>query len=165
MLIGLLVLMIVATIFVQFSYREKFQVDQIEIQKNKEFLENLQVIARSEDKADPEDSIFLKKSFATYEEVVPFIAFLESLFSAVDPDAEIIIKSRENQIFINHFADYTIHLEINENKNLLLKAFEELEDSRFITATTNFNIDYKPTGDENLNKLTDVELTVRLFLK
>ena len=111
------------------------------------------------------EDLFQKKSFANYEEVVPFIAFLESLFTVIDPDAEVIIKSKENQIFIDHFADYTVYFEVNENKELIFKALDELDKSRFIINILNFSMDYKPAGDENLNQLSEVELVIRLFLK
>lgn len=139
--------------------------NQEEILKNEQAYKNLQVIVQSNIQAFAEDDVFLKKSFADYEEVVPFIAFLESLFGVIDPEAEIIIKSKEEQIFLDHFADYTVQMDIKDTENLLYKAFGELENSRFIINLMNFTMDYKPVGDEGLNVLDHVEFTIRLFLK
>ncbi len=96
---------------------------------------------------------------------IPARTFLENLFSAVDPDAEIIIKSKENQIFIDHFADYTVKLEIKEKKDLFYMALDELDKSRFIINILGFSMNYKPAEDRSINQLDEAELTIRLFLR
>ncbi len=164
LLIALLVLLVVILIGSIFNFRQKIQANQEEVEKNIILFQNLQVIVQAEDQEISGDDLFLKKSFASYEEVVPFIAFLESLFSDIDPDAEIIVKSRESQIFIDHFADYTVKLDIGSNKEFLYKTLEELDQSRFIINILSFNMDYKP-DEEKLNRLDTVELKIRLFLK
>lgn len=165
MLIGLLVVLIIAFASITISYGQKYQENQTEIEKNQILLQSLQTISQTESEKTPEDDLLQKKSFASYEEVIPFIAFLESLFTIIDPDAEVIIKSRENQIFIDHFANYTVKLEINGHTDLLYKAIDELGKSRFIINILNFNMDYKPIGEEAINQLDEVELAIRLFLK
>jgi len=160
-----MVILTIVSISFNLSYRSKYQSNQDEILKNEQAYQNLQAVAQADVQALAEDDVFLKKSFADYEEVVPFIAFLESLFGVIDPKAEIIIKSKEEQIFLDHFADYTVQMEIRDTEDLLYKAFDELEDSRFITNLMNFEMNYKPVGDEGLNSLDNVEFTIRLFLK
>jgi len=165
LLIALLVVLIIVSVSIQLSFRSKYQMNQEEVLKNEQAYQNLQIIAQSNVQAFAEDDVFLKKSFADYEEVVPFIAFLESLFSVIDPKAEIIIKSKEEQIFIDHFADYTVQMDIKGAESILYKAFDELENSRFIMNLMNFEMGYKPIGDEGTNLLDRVEFTIRLFLK
>ena len=140
LLIALLVLMIVVFASTSFSYRQKIQVNQKEIQANLVLHKSLQNIAQTNVQDMPEEDLSQIKFFAEFEEVIPFIAFLENLFSVVDPDAEIIIKNKESQIFINHFADYTVKLEIKGKKDLFYAALDELDKSRFITNILDFNI-------------------------
>ena len=165
LLIGLLIVLIAVLISTFLSYQQKIQINHEEIDKNLILFESLQNIAQAEIQESTENNLFQKKSFASYEEVIPFIAFLENLFSVIDPDAEIIIKSREKQIFIDHFADYSVHLEVKGNKTLFYKALDELKQSRFIINILSFNVDYKPTGEDGLNQLDEVEFVIRLFLK
>lgn len=148
-------------IVIAFSYEEKTQANQSEIEKNLTTLENLQTLIQE----DPESDSSPKKSFAEYEEVIPFITFLENLFAVIDPKVEITIKSHESQIYIDHFADYQIRLKIGENKKIFFKALEELHESSFITHVLNFELDYKPEENEKLNQLSQVEFVIRLFLK
>ncbi len=166
LLIALLIILIAVSAAFTLSYRNKYQANQEEILENEQAYENLQKVARADIRAFEEDDVFLKKSFADYEEVVPFIAFLESLFSVIDPEAEIVIKSTEKQIFVDHFADYTVQMNIDEErKELLYKAFDELKKSRFITNLMEFEMDYKPVGEGEVNRLDRVGFSVRLFLK
>ena len=165
LLIGLLVVLIVVLISTFLSYQKKIQINHEEIDKNLIFFEGLQNIAQAKTQESTENNLFQKKSFSSYEEVIPFIAFLENLFSVIDPDAEIVIKSREKQIFIDHFADYSVGLEVKGNKTLFYKALDELKQSRFIINILSFNMDYKPAGEERLNQLDEIEFAIRLFLK
>lgn len=165
LLIGLLIVLIVVLMGTTSSYQQKTQVNHEEIDKNIILFKSLQNTAQAEAKEVAENNIFLKKSFASYEEVIPFIAFLENLFSAIDPDAAIIIKSREKQIFIDHFADYSVRLDVKGNKTLFYEALDELKQSRFIINVLSFNMDYKPAGEDRLSQLDEVEFVIRLFLK
>ena len=158
-------IIIVAVFAVTLSYKEKTQASQSEIEKNLATLEDLQDLIQQESESSTENDLSQKKSFAEYEEVIPFITFLESLFSVIDPKTEITIKSHENQIFIDHFADYQVLFKAGQSKELFFKALEELHDSRFITHIINFELDYKPAEDGQFNKLNQVELVIRLFLK
>lgn len=155
----------VALIVIAFSYGEKTQANQSEIEKNLATFENLQSLIQQESGTSAKNALLQKKSFAEYEEVIPFITFLENLFAVIDPKVEITIKSHENQIFMDHFADYQIRLKAGQNKELFFKALEELYESRFITHMLNFEMDYKPTEDGKFNQLSQIEFVVRLFLK
>ena len=148
-----------------FSYQNKIEENEIQIAMAQETLANLQYLATTNENEEVTSDLFKTKSFVGYEEVIPFIAMLESLFSVIDPKAEITIKSQEEQIFIDHFADYSVNLKISNNKELFFKAIEELYNSRFITRLNNFVIQYKPTADGNINELKEIEFTIRLFLK
>lgn len=138
-----------------------------EIETHKQTLESLELIAQQElnGELDAASDILEKKSFAKYEEVIPFIAILESLFSTIDPKAEITIKSKESQIYIDHYADYQINLEVGEEKKVLfLKAFDELYNSRFITMIRNFSVIYKASEANDKNEFAEAEFIIRLYL-
>ncbi|MBU0727774.1 hypothetical protein KKA95_03755 [Patescibacteria group bacterium] len=127
-------------------------------------LERLAMIEASESIESTESGILIDKAFAGYDEVIPFIALLESLFSIIDQKADITIKSKENQIFLDHFADYTVNLEIDNNAELFFKAFDELYNSRFITRITSFALNYKTMETGGHNELKEAEFTIRLYL-
>ncbi|MCK5603698.1 hypothetical protein KAR91_17560 [Candidatus Pacearchaeota archaeon] len=146
-----------------FSYEGKAELNREEITTNEALLKSLEVIALKE--IVIEDESLSRKEFAEYEEVVPFISYVEGVFSEVDPKAEVAVRSKQEQIFIDHFADYTIQLKIDQNIDDLKAALEELTESRYITNILKLSMDYKPTGDENLNYLNQVEFTIRLFLR
>ncbi len=164
LLISLLILLMIFLIAAAFSYRQKIDLNEAEIRKNITLFQSLNSIALVEGQTAPVDDLFLKKSFASTEEVIPFIAFLESLFSSIDPNAEVIIKSRESQIFLDHFADYTVSFYI-QDKDMLYGALDKLEESRFIINILNFYLNYKSSEDGETNHLDEAEFTIRLFLK
>jgi hypothetical protein len=151
--------------FMYFSYQQKAEANQVKIQETEQRLANLQYLATLPEEENGADSnLFAQKSFVGYDEVIPFIAMLESLFSLIDPKAEITIKSREEEIFIDHFADYAIDLKMNNKKDLFFKALDELYNSRFITKITSFTMQYKVPDGNSKNEFNEIELVVRLYL-
>jgi hypothetical protein len=110
--------------------------------------------------------IFSKKSFADFEEVVPFVAYLESLFTPIDPSAELNISSNEDQIYTNRYADYEIRLQnLGDKFKPVYRALNALYDSRFVTNISYFRVLYTPPEDGSKNKFDNLEFTIRLFLK
>jgi len=152
------ILLTIASVVADNSYKNKNIANRNEIQQTKDTLMNLQLLAAKDD----ELSQF--KEFAEYEEVIPFITYLESLFTMVDPKAELTIRSQEKQIFIDHFADYKIILKIGAKKDLFFMALDELYNSRYINKLINFTMNYKPDED-NASQFTNAEITIRLYLK
>ena len=158
---------IIILIFITISsiYGGKITASRNEIEQTKSTLANLQSIIEFGQEGEIDNELLESKQFADYQEVIPFITYLEGLFTAIDPKAELTIKSREEQIFIDHYADYKVSLKIGQKKELFYKAFDELYNSKYITQLTNFAMNYKPTEDSEKNQLSDVEFTIRLFLK
>jgi hypothetical protein len=147
------------------SYGKKIQANQKQITKNEQDLLALQrLILNSGSGTGINISLFQNKSFADYNEVIPFTTLLENMFEKVDSDAVIAIKSQEDEIFTQHFADYDINLKA-KNKDLLFKALEDLYNSRFITKVMNLSMDYTPTADEKGNEFSSLTLSLRLYLK
>ena len=160
----MLVLIFVLT-GVRASYGNRIAANNLEIEKNVELIKNFQLlVSGGPEAAHLAADIFQKKSFANFDEVIPFIAFLENLFYPIDDKANIIVKSRENQIFMDHFADYEVAMQIKADKEELYRALDELDDSRFITNLLRFDLDYKPVEDD-VNQLKQIKLVIRLFLK
>ena len=146
-----------------YSWSEKIKINNSQIELSQKKLSDLQYLVNADVTTD-EDNLLETKFFAQYEEVIPFITFLESLFSIIDPNAEITIKSNEKQIFIDHFADYTINLKTNTKKELFFKALDELYNTQYITKLTAFTMNYKPVEEGKNNELFEVEFSIRLFL-
>lgn len=157
----------VAILVIFFVFNQRFghqiEVNQQEITKNEQSLVRLQQILLNQEGA-PEIDLSQTKVFAEFEEVIPFISLLEDLFLPIDPESQISIKTREDQIFIDHFADYVIISKVG-NKGRLLQALKQLQDSRFILKLINFNIIYKPNEVADVSELDQIELTLRLYLK
>jgi len=146
-------------------YANRIEVNKKQIAKNEQELTALQrLILDTQNKNNLDISLFQDKSFASYDEVVPFIALLEKMFEKIDPKAEIVVKSQEDQIFIDHFADYNVKLKIND-KDAFFKALQELNDSRFIIKIMNFMMQYKTDETGKKNDLDETEFIIRLFLK
>jgi len=127
----------------------------------------LQKMAKEEEKKVIQQSLFEKKSFSSYDEVIPFIAYLEKLFSAIDPEAQITIKSQEGQIFLDHFADYNVDLKMKpEGRDWLYKALDQLYGSRFIVKPMSFTMYYNPPASGTGNsELQEIILVLRLYIK
>ncbi len=146
-------------------YSNKILANQGEIKQTKSTITSLQSIIEFGKEGEIDNDLLEAKQFAEYQEVIPFITYMEGLFSAVDPKAELTIKSKEEQIFIDHYADYKVGLKVGQKKELFYKALDELYNSQYITQFTNFTMNYKPLEDGSEIKLSNVEFTVRLFLK
>jgi len=164
-LCAVFIVLILAFVIVGSIYSNKIIASQNEIEQTKSTLANLQSIIEFSQEGEIDNALLEAKQFAEYQEVIPFITYLEGLFTAVDPKAELTIKSREEQIFIDHYADYKVSLKIGQKKELFYKAFDELYNSKYITQLTNFAMNYKPTEDGETTQLSDAEFTIRLFLK
>lgn len=137
-----------------------------ETQQNLQAYENLRKIASEETIREVEKGLFEMKSFANFEEVIPFIAYLEKLLMPVDPEAQITIKSPEGQIFMDHFADYAIHLKAKpQAKKFFFRAMEEIYKSRFIVKPMSFTLYYSPLEEGEKNELQEALMVLRLYLK
>lgn len=159
---AIFILLIIIFLSVNFVYGNKITINQKQVQQNEQNLQSLQKLILNQG-SDIDLDIFQNKSFADFSEVVPFIALLENMLYKIDPEASIIIRSQDEQIFIDHFADYKISLKIGSDKTALYKALDELYNSRFITKILDFSINYpeKDISDSDGR----FEFTVRLFLK
>ncbi len=135
-----------------------------EISKNEQLLKSLQQLAMSKGAGDAGNNLFSNKSFAEYDEVIPFVAYVEGLLSEADPAAEVSIKSNEDQIFIDHFADYLVNLKI-KNKEAFFAAMDELHTSKFVVKLLNFSMNYKPREERGNNEFSEAEFSLRLYLK
>lgn len=163
---GLFLLASVIIALVSFSYRGKTEVNLEEARTNQQTLMDLNRLAKEDFKPSANGDLFLKKSFADYDEVVPFIAFLENLFHSIDNKGIVTVKSRDEQIFLDHYADYRINLKIREGKESdFYKAMEQLNQSRFIVQFLSFEINYKADEFVSDKRVKDAELILRLFLE
>lgn len=135
------------------------------IKQNKQTLSVLERLAAAQQSREKiNGSLISSKSFAGSDEVVPFITYLEGIFSKADPKAEISFRSQENQIFIDHYADYKVSLKTAQDQ-LLASALDKLYNSRYITNIMDFSMFYEAAGKNEKNTLNRVEFGVRLFLK
>ncbi|MBU0577991.1 hypothetical protein KJ742_06600 [Patescibacteria group bacterium] len=160
------VFLIVSIVFLSLflSYYKKVKENETKIVQTQQTLADLQYLVEIDFNGQIDSDILDEKSFAQYDEVIPFITLLESLFSVIDPQADITIKSQEKQIFIDHYADYRIVLDMNEKKDLFLKALDELYNSSFITKITSFTMNYRQDDDGLTHKLNEVDFVIRLYL-
>lgn len=147
------------------SYGDKIEINQSEVERNLQTLNQFQQLVEQKEEVHFASNLFQKKSFANYDEVVPFIAFIENLFSAIDPKAEVTIRSQESQIFMDHYADYEIGVKVDGNVEALYKVLDVINDSRFITNLLRFSLDYKPVGEQQLNQMKIAQFSIRLFLR
>lgn len=158
----LLIFSVIALCVTNCSYNDKIKVNLEQIETDKQLAQSLEETVQAKEAAPAEESI-TTKSFAKYEEVIPFVAILEQLFSAIDENSEIGLKSKENEMYTNHYADYKVSLKIN-NKPLFFQVFNELYESKFITDVIGFSISYLPESEGEISKLNQAELTIRLYL-
>jgi hypothetical protein len=159
---------VIALCVINYSYNNKIQASMNEIQTSKQLEQSLKAVAQPAEIAQvqqDETSILTKKSFAKYEEVIPFVAILENLFSAIDQESEISLKSKEDEMYVNHYADYTASLKMDSDKKLLFfQVFDELYNSQFITDVIDFSISYSPESESNPSELNRAEIIIRLYL-
>ncbi len=110
LLCGISVVLVVVFLAKGVSVRQEVTKIRTQIQANDLAYLNLQKMAQEAEQKAIKQSLFEKKSFSNFDEVIPFIAYLEKLFSAIDPEAQITIKSQEGQIFLDHFAETGVSL-------------------------------------------------------
>jgi len=167
LLVGAICLAVAAVLgFMGHSRHQQEQKILSETQGNLQTYDKLQKIAEEEGKRAVQRGFFEKKSFASFEDVIPFIAYLEKLLSPIDPEAQITIKSPEGQIYLDHFADYAVHFKlIPGKKELLMKALEQLYDSRFIVKNLSFTMLYSPMEESEKNEFQEMLMSLRLYLK
>lgn len=157
------IIFILIFIFVAIFYSQKAADNRSEVEKNQQALLNLQRIAINQQRENSLNYLE-EKSFAEFNEVIPFIAFLEDLFDEVDSEAMVSITTQENQIFSQRFADYSIRADI-ENIDTLTNTLSELQESRFITKLIDLKFEYEQSAFEPINQPKQIELALRLFLK
>jgi hypothetical protein len=166
-LLGIIFLLISVALFIGgYRYRQEEVNLRAETQKNDLTFLGLQKMAEEEKKKESQTGLFEKKSFASYDEVIPFIAYLEKLLSVVDPNVLVSIKNQEGEIFLNHYADYNVDLKLQPGgAENLFSALDLLYDSRFIVKPLDFSMSYNPLEGQATNVLGEVTLDFRLFLK
>jgi hypothetical protein len=165
LLCSIFIIFIIIFLITGFSYNSKISANETEIAKNEQALLDLQkLILTTENKDNVDISLFQNKSFADFDEVIPFIALLENMFSKPGLQAEIAIKSQEDQIFIDHFADYSVSVKVSDPQ-VLFGILKDLYDSRFITKVMSFTMQYDLSDDGETNVLKETDFTIRLYLK
>ena len=155
---------IVSLTILSLSYKGRTSELQSEIQGIQNELRALQNIV-TETEEDDSEVQEVKRGFAPYEEIIPFISLLENLFGLIDQEAIITIKDEENTILANRYADYEVRMDIGSKKNLLLKALDELHKSKYITKVMSFDMKYDTIEDQDSNKLSEVSLMIRLYFE
>lgn len=160
----ILILSCIALFGVTYSFNNKTAENTRQIQDVQAQLKSLQSAA-SEPVAEATDETISGRVLAPYDQIVPFISFLESLFAIIDKESKITIKNEENQIMINRYADYEVKLKPGEKMDLFLKALDGLYKSKYLTKVTNFEIDYSPTEDGKESKIEDIILVIRLYFE
>ncbi len=163
LLSGVLFIILIALIITNFTFSKRVTNNENQILDIKTQLEELDKIA-SEDEITIDPRVE-GRIFAPYDEIVPYVSLLESLFGIIDEESTITIKDKENQIYINRYADYEIRLSPKNRMPLLIKALEELHKSKYISKVTNFSISYSPNKEESGNEVRDVMLTIRLYFE
>ena len=164
LLIFILVISCIALFTTSYSFENKIAENNKQIQEIQTQLKALQMAA-SEPEAEVGNEIIMDQALAPYDQIVPFISFLESLFAVIDKESKITIKNDENQIMINRYADYEVKLSPGDKMDLFLKALDGLYKSKYLTKITNFEINYSPTEDEKSSKIEDINLVVRLYFE
>lgn len=157
-----IIIVITLVVFSQ-SYANKIASNQGQMQDIKMQLEELDEIVNEEEGVD--DAKIGEHAFASYEEIVPFISLLESLFAIIDKESEILVRDKEGQILINRYADYEVKLKPGKKIDLFLKALNELHKSKYITKVTKFVINYVPDEEGDKNEMNEVNLTIRLYFE
>lgn len=157
-----LVMILIILMIIRNSYGVKIAINQKQIGEAEAQLMELQKVIMGEE--DVRDIKADTRSFASYDEIVPFISLLESLFAIIDPESKINVKNQEKEIMVNRYADYDVLLN-PEKADLFLKALDELHKSKYLTKIVSFNMNYAPGSSDNKNELQDVNFTIRLYFK
>lgn len=147
------------------SYGRQNNIYKDTIKQNKQTLSNLQRMTTvMQNKEKISISPVSNKTFMSSDAVIPFITYLEGIFSKADSKAEISVKSQENQISTDHYADYKISLK-NPHEKLFFDSLDKLYDSSYITNMMVFSIFYDDTNKDGINIMDRAEFDIRLFLK
>ena len=154
----------VVFLFTNTSFASKIKANDTLITQNDQAIRGLQQLVLNSGSQNIDIDLFKAKAFAGYEEVVPFIPYLEKLLVDVDSQAEVAIKSQEDQIFLDHYVDYRLNMKVGD-KDKLFEMMDELHNSRFVAKILNLTMHYKPGEEKGVNEFADVELTIRLYLK
>ncbi|QQR83177.1 hypothetical protein IPJ72_05225 [Candidatus Peregrinibacteria bacterium] len=152
----------------RFSYRDQITQIQADIKKDEEAFIGLKRIIETSDQeiVGSDISLVANKAFADFEEVVPFIGFLENLFVPIDPEVQVIIRGQQSQIFMDHYADYHVSFKIPESfDQTLYEALYEIEKSSFITKLMSLDLKYNVVDQGQRSRLSTIEMSIRLYLK
>lgn len=163
LLTGILLILALALFLVSAEYSKKIQQNEAQIQDAEMQLIQLQKIANLE-----EGDLIAKtegREFAPYDQIVPFIGLLESLFAIIDSESQITVKNKESEIYINRYADYEVHLKPDGKFQLFLKALDELHKSRYLTKIISFNLNYAPGEGGGPTTIKDAQLIIRLYFE
>lgn len=166
LLISIFLILIIIFLAFSSSYKGKINNNLKNIDLNIKTLSQLEQIIAVDQVNNINEEIALNKKFANYNQVVPFITYLEDLFSIIDPNAVILVKSLESQIFSDHFADYTITFKVNDNMESMFSILDILYKSEYILKLINFKMDYEQleTEEKTINYLSEVYIKIRLYL-
>lgn len=168
LLIVILIVSCVALFATGYSFENKITENNKQIQDIQTQLKALQMAASepvAETEAEVTNEKIMGRALAPYDQIVPFISFLESLFGIIDKESKITIRDDENQIMINRYADYEVKLKPGEKMDLFLKALDGLYKSKYLTKITNFEINYSPAEDGKDSKVESINLVVRLYFE
>jgi len=150
-------------VFFNLSYSNKVSANESQIEDAQSQLTELESIVNAEEiTSDPR---IAGRAFAPYDEIVPYIELLESLFGIIDKDSKILVRDKENQILINRYADYEVKLKPGTKMGLLLKALDELHKSKYITKVTQFVVNYTPLDEGKGNMVDEVSIKIRLYFE
>jgi hypothetical protein len=159
-----LAIICIALFSVSYSFDKKTNGNKTQILSIQSQIKQLQMIA-GEPQSEAVDKEIAGRVLAPYDEIVPFISFLESLFAIIDKESKITIKDEEKQIMINRYADYGVELRPGEKFDLFLKALDGLYTSKYLTKIMSFNINYLPAKDNSSNKVENISLVIRLYFE
>jgi len=163
MLIVLLLILTIVLLSLGISFSTKIEANAGQIQDAESQLFQLQQIVNEE--ADAELKKIENRKLAAEDEIVPFISLLENLFAIIDPESEIGLKSKENEIYINRYADYEVQLDDLSKMDLFLKVLDELHESKYLTKIVSFRLNYGVNEESNTNEIRKANLIIRLYFE
>lgn len=163
LLIFIFSVILIALVLLNLSFSNKVSANESQIEDAKNQLTQLENIVNTEEQTS--DPRIAGRLFAPYDEIVPYIELLESLFGIIDKDSKIIVRDKESQIMINRYADYEVTLKPGNKMELLFKALDELHKSKYITKVTQFVINYAPAEEGTANVVDEVSLKIRLYFE
>lgn len=145
---------------------KKIKLNKKTMDENTIQLQTLKNIADSSLGYDtPDEELLNNKNFAAFEDVIPFISYLEELLQPIDEEVSVLVKAKEDQIIFDRYADYTVNIQLHNKLEQFYEAIKKLNNSHFILNITNININYKPSFSDDSNVLSEITLKIRLFLK